>query len=110
MDATTLRPLGPWALVKLDPPEEKRGSLYLPQGNFEEKVGNATGVVVSLGQGVRTPDKVHRKTGKKYIAPDLKIGARVVFRGGWAKQPAFDVGREYALLNVGDIYGELISE
>lgn len=112
MDISKLRPKGPWIIVKVDPPEEKRGSLYLPQGNAEERFGNSTGTVLAVGDGTPTPEKVFRKTGRKYDPIDLKPGARIMFRGFLqeANRPGGILDREHCLLHVNDIIGEIVPE
>ena len=107
-----IRPRGPWILVKVDPPEEKRGSLYLPQGNLEERLGNATGTVVALGDGVPTTSRVFRKTGRKYDPIDLTVGAKVLFRGFLqeANRPGGFLDRERCLIHANDIIGEILPE
>jgi len=112
MDVTKLRPKGPWLVVKVDPPPEKEGLIYLPQGNYAERVGNATGTVLSMGEGFYTSDKVRNKTGRKYDPVDLKAGDRIIFRG--FLQEANRVGgvldREHCLLNVADVLGVIEEE
>ena len=52
MDVEKLKPIGPWVLVKVDPPERKtEGGLYLQEGNLEERKGSATGTVLAAGAG-----------------------------------------------------------
>lgn len=112
MDITKLKPKGPWILVKVDPPEEKRGSIYLPQGNLEERLGNTTGTVLAVGDGTPTPEKVFRKTGRKYNPIDLQVGAKVMFRGFLqdANRPAGILDKEHCLIHFNDIIGEILSE
>lgn len=112
MDVSKLRPKGPWVVVKVDPPPEMEGSLYLPQGNLAERMGNATGTVLKVGEGFYTTDKVRNKTGRKYEPIDLKEGDRIMFRG--FLQEANQVGgvldREHCLLNAADIIGVIEEE
>ena len=112
MDVTKLKPKGPWVLVKVDPPEEKRGSLFIPQGNLEQRMGSATGTVLAVGEGAPTTDKVFRKTGRKYDALDLTAGARIMFRGFLqeANRPGGLLDREHCLLHINDIIGEIVPE
>lgn len=112
MDITKLRPRGPWILVKVDPPEEKRGSIYLPQGNLEGRMGNATGTVLSVGEGIPTTPKVFRKTGRKYDPIDLAVGAKIMFRGFLqeANRPGGILDREHSLIHANDVIGEIIPE
>ncbi len=111
MDVSKLRPHGPWILVKMDPPPEKSlGGLYLPQGNLDERLGNATGVVLSLGQGSLLSEKARKRTGRKYDPIDLDPGMRIAFRG--YIQEANQVGglldREHSLIHVDDVIGEVL--
>jgi len=106
-----VKPKGPWVLIKVDPPDEKRGSLYLPQGNLEERLGNATGTVLAVGDGIPVADKVFRKTGRRYDPIDLKAGAKVMFRGFLqeANRPGM-LDRERCLIHANDIIGEIVPE
>lgn len=112
MDITKLKPKGPWLLVKVDPPEEKRGSIYLPQGNLEDRLGNATGTVLAVGDGELTSDKIFRRTGRKYDAIDLSVGARIMFRGFLqeANRPGGILDKEHCLIHIKDVIGELVAE
>jgi co-chaperonin GroES (HSP10) len=112
MDITKVKPKGPWILVKVDPPEEKRGSLFLPQGNLEERLGSSTGTVLAVGDGTFTPEKVFKKTGRKYNPIDLEVGARVMFRGFLqeANRPGGILDREHCLLHANDVIGEIMAE
>jgi co-chaperonin GroES (HSP10) len=112
MEMNKLKPKGPWILVKVDPPEEMRGSLYLPQGNLEDRMGSATGTVLALGDGTPTKPAVAHRTGRKYDPFDLSIGARVMFRGFLqeANRPGGILDKEHCLIHANDIIGELLPE
>ena len=112
MDVTKLKPRGPWILVKVDPPEEKSGSLFLPQGNFEQRVGSATGTVLAIGEGAPTTDRVFRKTGRRYDPVDLAVGAKIIFRGFLqeANRPGGLLDKEHCLLHINDVIGEIVPE
>lgn len=102
------RTRGPWVLVKVDKPSEKSGTLYLPQGNLEERVGHATATVLRVGDGYPNSEKGIRLTGKKYTPSEVKEGDRILFRGFLqeANRPKqFD--REHCLLHLDDILGVL---
>jgi co-chaperonin GroES (HSP10) len=110
MDISKIRPKGPWILVKVDPPVEKMGSLYVPQGNAEERFGKTTGTIIAVGDGKRTSDKVYSKTGRKYDSIDLQPGAKIMFRGFLqeANRPGGLLDREHCLLHVDDVIGEIV--
>lgn len=65
-----IRPLKDNVLVKQDPPKEKVGSLFVPQGSRD--LYEDTGTVVAVGPG-------RISTGGEIIRPDVKIGDRVLF-------------------------------
>ena len=112
MNISKLKPQGPWILVKVDPPEEiSMGGLYMPQGNLEERLGNATGRVVALGQGKRTKDKVYKRTNKKYEPIDLELGSKIAFRGHLqeANKPSY-LDSDHCLIHVDDVIGEVMPE
>jgi len=108
IDVNKIRPKGPWVLVKVDPPPEKSGEIFLPQGNLAERVGHATATVLRVGDGYPMSKKGIVKTGKKYSPSELQEGERVLFRGYLqeANRPQqFD--REHCLLHLDDIIGVL---
>lgn len=76
----TLRPMGPWVLVKVEPFDEKsKGGVYLPDGNAEERGGYRTAKVLAVGPGFYNEGRKAMKA--KYAPLDLKVGDRVAFRG-----------------------------
>lgn len=106
MDITKLKPKGPWVLVKVNAPEEKtKEGIYLPQGNLEERLGNATGVVIRVGDGY-----LNTKGKKKYKSLDLETGDTIMFRGFLqeANRPAGIIDREHSLIHADDIIGQVI--
>lgn len=94
---------GPWVWIKVLPPEKKRGSLYLPDGNYEEKIGHATGEVISVGSG-----KLSKK-GKRVFS-GLEPGDKILFRRYlkilW--QPDFE-NLDRCLIHIDDVAGVLES-
>jgi co-chaperonin GroES (HSP10) len=112
MDIEKLKPRGPWILIKVDAPAEKEGSIYLPQGNLQERLGNATGTVLAVGDGEPTTEKVFCRTGRKYDPIDLQAGAKVMFRGFLqeANRPGGILDREHCLVHIRDIIGEILPE
>lgn len=111
MDITKLRPKGPWVLVKVEDPPEKIGSLFVPQGNLEQRVGHSTGVVLRVGDGYPNSKKGIAKTGKKYMPSELKEGDRIIFRGYLqeANRPQ-EFDKEHCLLHLDDIVGVIPPE
>ena len=106
MDVSKLKPYGPWVLVKADAPVKQTDSgIYLPDGNLLERLGHATGVVLSVGQGF-----FNIKGAKTKFTPlSVKPGDRVVFRGHLqeANRPAGSLDREHSLIHGRDIIGVL---
>jgi co-chaperonin GroES (HSP10) len=102
IDIERIRPLGPWVLIKPDPPREKIGSLYLPQGSLLERTGHGSGRVASVGEGFPNLKK-NAKT--KYIPLDVEVGDRIAFRG--YLQEANRVGSDHCFLHGDDIMGVL---
>lgn len=110
MDIKKIKPFGPWILVKVDPPPEKsEGGIYRPQGNAEDRTGQATGTVLRLGKGNLNQGKRAIKSGK-YDPIDLKPGMRIAFRGYLqeANRPSGVIDKEHTLIHVDDIIGEVI--
>jgi co-chaperonin GroES (HSP10) len=101
MDVSNLKAYGPWILVRAErPPRTSPGGIYLPSGNMEERLGQAFGVVLSVGQG---------KWNKKHTArihSGLKVGDRVWFRGFLQEcnRPSL-LDSEHSLINQDDILG-----
>lgn len=76
----TLRPMGPWVLVRVEPFTEKtKGGVYLPDGNAEERMGYRTAKVLAVGPGFFNEGRKAEK--EKYEPLDLEVGDRVAFRG-----------------------------
>lgn len=106
MDISRLRPMGPWVLLKLEPPQEKTsGGMYLPQGNLLERLGSSVGVVVRKGPGKYNTGK--KATRAKYEPMDLEVGDRVVFRGYLQElnKPGGYLDPHHCLLHIDDITG-----
>ena len=98
-----IKPFGPWVLVRPDPPETQyKGVIYMPQGNVEERLSMASGVVEAVGQGDFNP----KRREPKFIPLDIEPGQRIVFRGHI--QEANRVDRESCLIHVKDIVGEVV--
>jgi co-chaperonin GroES (HSP10) len=77
---TSLKPLGPWVLVHVDPFTEKtKAGVYLPDGNAEERMGYRTAKVLAVGPGYYNEGRKAEKA--KYEPLDLEVGDRVAFRG-----------------------------
>jgi co-chaperonin GroES (HSP10) len=107
MDVSKIRPFGPWVLVKVDAPMKQTDSgIYLPDGNLLERLGHATGVVLSVGQGFINKGK---RAKSKFTPLSLKSGDRVVFRGHLqeANRPAGSLDREHCLIHGRDVIGVL---
>lgn len=99
MDITKLKAVGPWVLVKVHPRQEKtEGGIYLPQGNYEERVGHAKGTVISTGKGKRTEKGVRLSTG-------VEVGEVILFRGFLSEANQPDVDMEHSLIHMDDIIG-----
>ena len=91
---------GPWVFLKVDPKPtmSATGRLYLPDGNLEQRLGRATGTVLSVGGGKPT---------KKGRQPSgLKPGDHVMFRGFLQEihKPEF-LDREHCLIHMDDVDG-----
>lgn len=86
-DETKITPIRDQILVRQDPPRDKIGSLYVPQGQ-EEYPPIAT--VLKVGPGLYGPDGAR-------VPMDVKVGDRVMFkrRGSTALIPdSREGGRE----------------
>jgi len=100
----TFKPVGPWVLIKTDPWEEKtKGGIIKPQGNMEERLGHATGVVLKVGPGKLATGKLAKKM--KYEPHDLKEGERVIFRGflGEHHRPGGLMDKEHCIIHIDDV-------
>jgi len=106
MDINKFRPHGPWVLIRIDPAVKQEGLLYLPDGNLMERLGYASGIVVSKGEGFLNKGK---KATTKYSPLELEPGDRVVFRGFRQEliRPAGMMDREYCLIHASEILGIL---
>ena len=60
-------------LVKLDPPDDKIGSILLPE-NMRKDSGYLTGTIVSIGPGDRND-----KSPTGFDEPIFKVGQKIVF-------------------------------
>jgi co-chaperonin GroES (HSP10) len=101
----TVRPIGPWNLIKPDPVVSRtKSGLYLPEGNLEERLGHNTGVVVAVGQGDRGPKG-------NWIPSGIKVGDRVYFRGYLQElNLPGGVGTADCLIHTRDIVGTVDSD
>lgn len=99
VDATKVYPVGAWVLVKVDPPPTMKGSLYIPAGNLEERLGQATGTVLRVGKGEWS------KKGGKRVDTGIKPNDRVMFRGYLSdiNRPGGILDREHCLIHARDI-------
>ena len=106
MDATRVRPIGAWVLLKVDPPKTKSASglLYLPEGNLEERLGQATATIMKVGSG-----KLDKK-GRR-VPMQVRPLDRVLFRGYLQEinRPGGFLDREYCLVHCDDL-GFVIEE
>ena len=99
MDATKIRARGPWVLLKVDPPKEKTesGLLYVPQGSMTERLGDATGVVLSVGEG-----KLGKKGRREHSG--LKVGDRIIFRGFLKEaNPIAQLDKDHCMIHQDDV-------
>lgn len=99
----SVRPIGPWVLLKPDPPQRKsKGGLYLPEGNMEERLGHGAGTVLAVGSG-KLDDK-----GKR-VPPGISEGDRVMFRGYLKElhQPGGQFDKDQCLIHIDDIVATL---
>jgi len=100
-----VKPYGPWVLITPDPPETQyKGIIYLPDGNTEQRLSYASGVVQAVGHGDFNTKK-HAKT--KFVPHDVLPGQRVVFRGHLQVANTVD-GTKDCLIHIRDIIGELV--
>jgi co-chaperonin GroES (HSP10) len=105
MNTESLKPVGPWVLIKVDPPKiQTEAGLYLPEGNLMERKGPATGTVVAAGSG--------KPLGYGRAEMPVKPGDKVLFRGFLqeAHRPNGVEDREHCLLHVDDVLGILEDE
>jgi chaperonin GroES len=113
MDITKLKPHGCFVLVKVDPaPEKTAGGIFRPQGNLEDRLGRATGTVISVGPGFINKGKAAVKQGK-YHPLDLKAGDKIMFRGYLQvliRPNELTNDDSYCVLSVTDIDGVLEEE
>lgn len=103
-----LRPLGPWVVLTPDePPRRTAEGLYLPDGNADERFGQATGVVNAVGPGI---EKYVKGKGIIHEHSGLEVGERVMFRGFLQdanKIGGFDLDDNQFLLHQQDVLGVL---
>ena len=100
----SLRPFGPWVLIEPESPERQyKGVIYMPEGNTDEKLGHASGIVKAVGQGYFN-NKKRPKT--KFIPLDIEVGQRVIYRGHLKN--ANIVEGKACLIHAQDIVGELV--
>ena len=79
MDVSTIKPYGPWVLIRVDDTVKVLDSgIYLPDGNLLERLGHSIGTVLATGPGYINRGK---KTSEKYTPVGVKEGDRVIFRG-----------------------------
>lgn len=79
MDPKKTNPLGYWVLLKDDPIEEKKGSVYLPDSTKEKDLhGNIFATVEALGELAFTTGTPGMDDFRKLRAPE--VGQRVLFR------------------------------
>ncbi len=107
----SLKPMGPWILIRPDPAPEMSGSLYLPGNSVSERIGHSIGTVLGVGDGVPSTAKQFRDSGKKYQEHEVRAGDRVVFRSYLqnANRPS-QLDRERCLIHVKDVLGILLEE
>ena len=75
----TINSQGPWVLIKPLPFADKtEGGIYRPDGNLEDRLGYAEGIVESVGKGKYRDTK---KYGRVFEHPGVVPGDRVYFRG-----------------------------
>lgn len=100
-----IKPYGPWLLITPDPPETQyKGLIFMPDGNVEQRLSYASGMVKAVGPGELNTKK-RAKT--KYIPHDVLPGQRVVFRGHLSEVNLVE-GTKDCLIHIRDIIGELI--
>ena len=99
-----IRPLNDLVLVKLDPPEEKAGDIFIVA---PENAPTRTGTVLRVGPGRHKLKKAGEgKT--KFIPTQVKPGERVVFFAAAAgtkkdRLPSYALGDDEALMHEEDI-------
>jgi co-chaperonin GroES (HSP10) len=72
IDIERFHPLGSRVFVKPDKPQDKVGSLFIPDN---AKKPADTGVVVAMGPGMLCKD------GSRWAMPDVRIGDHVIYSG-----------------------------
>lgn len=89
-----IKPLGDRILIKPSPSEEKtKGGIYLPDTAKEKPV---VGEVVAVGPGRKSDDG-------KLIAPDLKVGDKVLYGKYSGTETTID-GQEYLIMRESDVF------
>ena len=90
-----LKVLGDRVLVKVDPEEESRGGILLPDSAKEKP---QRGTVVAVGEG-------RRLDSGEVVPTPVKVGDRVIFSkyGGTEIE---DGGEEYVALSSSDLYAK----
>jgi co-chaperonin GroES (HSP10) len=79
MPKREIQAIGPWVLVDPTPFLKKtKGGIYRPDGNMEDRLGYAEGIVDSVGKGKYIDTK---KKGRVFEHPGVAPGDRVIFRG-----------------------------
>lgn len=79
MNPKTINPMGYWVLIKDDPIEEKKGSIFLPdQMKDKDLHGQIFGTVVSMGELAFTTGTPGMDDFRQLNAP--KAGQRVLFK------------------------------
>lgn len=102
----TFRPLHDWLLIKVDPIQEKEGSIFLVHGG---RVRTAT--VVRMGPGKSMPSGSKEPIG-------LAVGARIAFyrehmehkQGKTLGAFLKEIGDDLALIRVADVLFEMLEE
>ena len=93
----TLKPLSDRVVVERSEAEEKTsGGIVLPDTARDKQ---KQGTVVAVGPGKRLEDG-------KVVAPEVRIGDRVVF-GAYAGMEVKVDGKEYLILNESEILGTI---
>ena len=108
IQATLVRPINDQVLVRQDPPKDKIGSFYVPQGK-EEYPPLAT--VLAIGPGAVNDHGVR-------IPLDVKVGDRVLFKRrpgtalvpDWREGDSLELGKNTLMLRESDIIGVVEEE
>jgi len=90
-----LKVLGDRVLIKVDPEEESRGGILLPDSAKEKP---QRGTVVAVGEGRRLDNG-------EVVAPPVKVGDRVIF-SKYGGTEVRDGDEEYVVLSCSDIYAK----